>query len=363
MLLSAVMIVRDEAAFLPGCLDSITGVVDEIVIVDTGSRDDTVDLARAAGAAVTHRAWDDDFAAARNAALDQARGDWVLYIDADERLSGAGELRARLAASHAVAGRVRFRTSRHLTRYREYRLFRNRPDIRFRGAIHETMVPDILRIAAAEGAPLEDMPADIDHLGYDGDQAPKHERNLPLLERQVVEDPDRVYLWFHLGVVQEGLGDAAAAEAAWARGVEIARRSGGREPFGVLVLARLALYRLHKGRPAADLVADLEAWFPDDPLTIWVAAHAAMTAGRWLDAAGLLEDLWRIDAEAVLHPVLAYDQRMFGEFAAHNLGLCWFHEGDDARAAHWFAEAAELAPDVEEYDVKRRLAAARAHLR
>src|SRR5258706_14100820 len=83
------MIVKDEAARLPGCLDSVSGVVDEIVIVDTGSTDDSVALARARGARVERWTWRDDFSAARNESLRHARGDWALVLDADERLAHA----------------------------------------------------------------------------------------------------------------------------------------------------------------------------------------------------------------------------------------------------------------------------------
>ncbi|MGH9033297.1 MAG: glycosyltransferase [Acidimicrobiia bacterium] len=360
MLLSAAIIARDEAEHLPGCLESISEVVDEIIVVDTGSTDTTVDLARAAGATVASRPWDDDFGAARNAAIDLARGRWILYIDADERLTAAPELRDHLAATSAVAGRVRFRPRRRSTRYREYRLFRNRPDIRFRGAMHETMVPDIERIVATEGAAVIDVPADIDHFGYDGDQEAKHRRNLPLLQRQLAEDPTRIYLWFHLGVVHEGLGDTDAAEAAWARGVAVARRQLEPSPLSVLVYVKLALLRLHRGRPVDGLVAELRDRFPRDPLTAWVSAHEAMASGRWDEAVPLLEGLAGVDEVALIHPVLSYDVRLFGEFAAHHLGLCWFHLGDDARAEHWFAIAAEAAPDIEEYRLKHQLVAARA---
>jgi len=83
-LLSACMIVRDEAEMLPQCLASLARLVDEIVIYDTGSTDDTVALARRAGATVVEGHWDDDFARARNAALEACKGEWVLHVDADE---------------------------------------------------------------------------------------------------------------------------------------------------------------------------------------------------------------------------------------------------------------------------------------
>src|SRR5262249_31318846 len=162
------------------------------------------------------------------------------------------------------------------------------------------------------------------------------------------EDPGRLYLWWHLGCVREALGDRAGAEAAWSRGVELARHEERPHVFALLVHPKLALSRLDAGLTADDLVADLRAWFPDDPLTSWVVAHDAMASGRWVDAVAPLERLWDIDAAALVHPVLAYDERMFGEYAAHHLGSCWFHLGDDRRAATWFGEAARLAPDVAE---------------
>src|SRR6185369_15137649 len=95
-------IVKDETARLAACLESVSGTVDEIVIVDTGSTDDTVELARARGARVVSWAWRDDFAAARNESLRHARGDWVLVLDADERLAlGAPTVRGSVAATGA----------------------------------------------------------------------------------------------------------------------------------------------------------------------------------------------------------------------------------------------------------------------
>ncbi len=84
--LAASLIVRDEAQALPGCLASLAGLVDEIHVHDTGSTDGTPDVAAELGASVTHGLWTDDFAAARNAALAGWSSDWVLALDADERV-------------------------------------------------------------------------------------------------------------------------------------------------------------------------------------------------------------------------------------------------------------------------------------
>jgi glycosyltransferase involved in cell wall biosynthesis len=81
---SLTMIVRDEESNLPHCLQSVRGLFDEIVVVDTGSRDRTIEIARSYGARVSQFAWVDDFAAARNASLARASGDFAFWLDADD---------------------------------------------------------------------------------------------------------------------------------------------------------------------------------------------------------------------------------------------------------------------------------------
>ena len=106
MKLSLCMIVRDEEADLPTCLESVKGVVDEICIVDTGSNDRTVAIAEGYGARVEHFTWCDDFSAARNASLAMAQGDWILVLDADEILENqdARETLTKFAARHPQLG-------------------------------------------------------------------------------------------------------------------------------------------------------------------------------------------------------------------------------------------------------------------
>ncbi len=121
--ITAAMIVRNEERFLPGCLASLRQEVDEIVIVDTGSDDRSREIALDRGAVVIDHPWRSDFAEARNVGLDHATGDWILYIDADERLvvPEPGALRRAVALPDAVAGRVRFRPRVAYTPYREIR--------------------------------------------------------------------------------------------------------------------------------------------------------------------------------------------------------------------------------------------------
>ena len=97
------LIAKNESALIGACLSSVRGAVDQIVVVDTGSEDDTVDIARSHGAEVVQFAWCDDFSAARNAALPQVRCDWVLVLDCDERLATGAAASIRKAVELARA--------------------------------------------------------------------------------------------------------------------------------------------------------------------------------------------------------------------------------------------------------------------
>ena len=89
MKLSVCLIVRNEEALLENCLKSVSQLADQLVVVDTGSTDKTLEIARSFNAEIYHFKWCDDFAAARNESIKYATGDWILWIDADERLSEA----------------------------------------------------------------------------------------------------------------------------------------------------------------------------------------------------------------------------------------------------------------------------------
>src|SRR3954465_9718832 len=105
------MIVKEEGRHPGGCPAAPQGVADEMVIVDTGSVDDTVAIAESFGARVLHHPWTGDFANARNLGLDAARGRWILYIDADERLQPVdrADVEALLDNADEVGFRIRLR--------------------------------------------------------------------------------------------------------------------------------------------------------------------------------------------------------------------------------------------------------------
>jgi glycosyltransferase involved in cell wall biosynthesis len=362
VLLSAALIVRDEEGVLGACLASLDGVVDEVVVVDTGSSDDSAEIARSAGADVHHLPWTGNFSRARNHGLERARGSWILYIDADERLRPVSRaaVEGLLADAEPVAFRMLLHPFRHATPYREYRLWRNDPRIRFRGVIHEKVMPAIEEVAAVEGRTIGDCQLALDHVGYEGDQAHKHRRNLPLLRAQLEAEPDNVFNWRHLASVHAGLGDEGEAERALWRAVEVTRADSDRGLHGSLAYADLVRLRHQRGEDVRDLLAEAFERYPDNWLLVWIKARAELDAGRYEVALEWLDRLTAVEVARLPDAGVAYDGRLFGSFAQAARGLCLFRLGRYEEAAAAYREAEDREPENPEYRVKRRLAERRA---
>jgi tetratricopeptide (TPR) repeat protein len=208
-----------------------------VVVVDTGSADRTRELAREAGALVLERPWDDDFAAPRNLAARHATGDWLLVLDADERLAAGGGpgLRRLLARAAFDVGMVRLHNASTPTDAAAEvlsgaarrgpvillpRLVRRTPDLAWTGAIHENVGEWLLR----RGGTRAVVPVDLVHYGYVFDEplaARKRERNVALLRRQIERQPDDTtpHGYLALELMDAGRNEEAGEvlEAAWAR--------------------------------------------------------------------------------------------------------------------------------------------------
>jgi tetratricopeptide (TPR) repeat protein len=354
-----------SAAFLAECLTSIRPVVDEIVVVDTGSVDDTPDIALAHGAVLHHHPWRDDFAEARNVALDAAHGQWILYIDADERLQPAerAHVEALLGRDDAVAYRLLLRPSPDSTPYREYRLWRNDPRIRFDGVIHEKVVPAIHAVADADGLGVLVCDLELVHHGYDGDQTRKHRRNLPLLRRQRDIEPENLFVWHHLFRVLEGLGDDAEAERTLEGGLEVARAKPWNDPLAVLLYTDLVRMRLFAGKDPRDLLDEALRLFPDNLVLQWLLARALIVRGRYEEALEPLELIRATDLATLPDRGPSYDEVLFRDLPHESRGLCMFRLGRYAEAAEEYAVALSYAPDNAEYRAKLALSTARSRSR
>jgi hypothetical protein len=184
--IAAVLIVKDEADVVEACLMSVSPFVDEIVVYDTGSTDETRDIARRVGATVIEGYWDDDFGAARNRAVTHCRSEWVLSLDADEEVTGEPvALRVRLANESDEVDALRlslvnttWRGGEDGLEFSLARLFR-RDRATWLGTLHEQLVAvDGELCTATQAAPIRLL-----HSGYHAGPSRRHnkgERNMAI---------------------------------------------------------------------------------------------------------------------------------------------------------------------------------------
>ncbi|MBR1552442.1 MAG: glycosyltransferase family 2 protein [Schwartzia sp.] len=252
MRLSVCYIVRDEAAKLEKSLASLEDAADEIVVVDTGSADDTVRIAEAHGARVFSFPWRDDFSAARNASLARATGDWILVVDADEYFpDGMAKNIRRVIERYGKDADLLLFTRRELDEdagkvlLDSYvpRLLRRVDGLFYEGAIHEEPRhhgESIRRVAVVPGEELLLM-----HTGYSAtlSQA-KGERNLALLRKELDSGHPRNSIYMYLAETYDGLGDEdSAMKYAW---LDV---ESGRKPFAFASRSYRILLRILSKRP------------------------------------------------------------------------------------------------------------------
>jgi tetratricopeptide (TPR) repeat protein len=256
--LSLCMIVRDEQEMLPGCLTSLKEAVDEMVIVDTGSTDATVEIARSFGAKVIFHEWTGSFAEARNISLDAASGDWLLCLDADEVL-----VQEDVELLRSLTGRT-WREAFYLSEtnytgelddgtavtHNALRLFRNRPEYRYEGRLHEQIAH---RLPAFLPERMEASGVRIEHYGYLGavrDSREKSRRNIELLRMQEAEGVDSAFLHYNLGSEYAAAGEPAAAVVELERAWTMMQADPGGQEFAPALTSRLVKALRASGRPA-----------------------------------------------------------------------------------------------------------------
>jgi len=206
--LSVCMIVRNESHHLPKALASVIGYAAEVVVVDTGSTDDTVSIATSIGAKVLYFDWIDNFAAARNAAIEAATQPWILSLDADQQLASnsVGALTTALQRTDCMAQVVTIDlygppiTSTDKTigqskvelAFKSLRLFRNHPKIRFSGRVHEDVSKSLLNLSQSHWPDSGVVLADHGYAQPEERDRKRH-RNLLLLRRVHHEQPNEIF--------------------------------------------------------------------------------------------------------------------------------------------------------------------------
>jgi GT2 family glycosyltransferase/Tfp pilus assembly protein PilF len=229
---SLCMIVKNEEANLAGCLLSAADLVDEVIVVDTGSTDATKAVAAKFGARVYDFAWVDNFATARNESLRHATGDWIFWMDADDRVNEQNRPKLRALFDTLTAENVAYvmkcrclpdPQSGAATVVDHVRLFRNNPAIRWKYRVHEQILP------AVRGLNGQVRATDIiiEHVGYvdRGLRNKKQERDIRLLKLDRADHPNDPFILFNLGWSLEELRRPAEALPLLRRSLELSQPS------------------------------------------------------------------------------------------------------------------------------------------
>ena len=205
------MIIKNEEKVLARCIDSCKDAVDEVIVVDTGSTDRSVQIALDKGARVYHMTWENDFAKARNYAIDYAKSKWILILDADEAIAKGEAILLRnhieknpgfdafflQCISYFGLEKKRLGSSVNPS----VRVFRNLPGYRYKGRIHEQIADPILK--SNPNASLQFTDIKIEHDGYLLEvvvDKKKSERNIQILEKELQDTQDECFHRYNLAV-------------------------------------------------------------------------------------------------------------------------------------------------------------------
>lgn len=355
--LSVCLIARDEAHNLPRLIESVHGLAQEIVVVDTGSTDGTPALAAALGARVLHAPWGDDFSAARNVALEAAQAEWVLTLDADQQLDPtahaalAAAVRRRDCLAQLVTirllGAAREDGREHVVQHLpSLRLVRRDPRIRYRGRVHEDVSDSLCEIGSTH---WPDSGVTVTDHGYVAPEARQRKlaRNLALLRRAHAETPDKLHLAYKLAI---SLPQDACDERA--RVLDTALRQACTQPPEALrevaCLPRLAGAALAQWVQAGHLAEAAQA---ARTLLTRAGEPLAFTAGCALARAGYFDEARRA-LETYLqgrHDSSAGTTLFLADEVADPCEACWWlgwmahTEGESAAARRWIEAGRHLA--------------------
>jgi hypothetical protein len=278
------MIVKNEEANLPALLDSVSVLGARLVVVDTGSTDRTVSIARKAGAEVVSWRWRSDFAAARNVSLEHAGNPpWVLWMDADDRLPPRSARAILEIASGTPDRAVSFLVKNTLdggstgTEFSQIRMFPNHPRLRFHGSVHEQVYPSLVEL----GLDVDYTDILIHHTGYTDPETirSKQERNREILESRVRAGDAGAIQWYQLATTAQDLGDAVEAERGFRKALDLIRAGDADRHLGSVLPSHLASLRLVEGDVDGAYQIYKETLDPD-PST-WHPNQTSLVAEVW----------------------------------------------------------------------------------
>ncbi len=329
--ISLCMIVRDSAATLDNCIASIAPWVDEMIVVDTGSKDDTVEIARRHGAKVSFFEWCKDFAAARNESLKHATGDWIFWMDSDDTIDEHNgrqlrELVRRPIDEYTLGFVIQVHCPgpersghRDVTAVDHVKLFRNLDELRFEGRIHEQILASIRRV----GGSVAFTDLFVVHSGVDHSLAAvekKQQRDLELIKLDLKDRPGHPFVLFNLGMTYADMAEYEDAAKAMMQCLEVSdpQSSHVRKAYAIWVGV---LMELERSEQACEVCKQGRDLYPDDPELLYRHAILEYERGNLEQCVVLYEGLLRGETERHFSSI---DRGIFEYKARHNLALAYF---------------------------------------
>lgn len=347
--LSLCMIVRDNEDTIAACLDSIYPWVDEINIVDTGSKDRTPEICRRFGARMFEFPWCDDFSAARNVSLQHARGEWIFWMDSDDIMTQeqGRKLRELVYGTHAAdcfgyVAQVHCESAEpgQMTTVDHVKVFRNLPELRFEHRIHEQILPAIRRA----GGTVAFTDLFVVHKG--SIQTPemrqrKIDRDFRILARDLEDRPNHPFVLFNLGMTHEDVGNYFEAEQLLRQCLQVSTdgESHVGKTYSLLVNSIKG-----QGRPEVALEEASRGLtrFPNDKELLFRRSILYLELNRLDEAA---RDMERVIHETIDRTFQSLDQGITGHKAFHNLAVIYEQLERHQDAENCWQQAIQMCPE------------------
>ena len=290
----AALIAKNEEDKIAEAVNSVKEFCSQVVVVDTGSDDRTPRICLSLGCELYFFSWRDDFSAARNFALRHMRTDWIISLDADEafRYDAAKfeELSEFLKNPHSGGISVKLKNylnpddPEHFSIHRYSRIFRNHPEIRFSGRVHEQVRPSIEKLELE----ILETEIEIDHFGYKETSDIKMKRNLEMLESELKENPDDPWIKYHIGETEFAAGNNIRAKEMFASILESPLLSKEQKEISGLRLAQISL-----GEDDWEAVREYLDFRSNEParegFRLFILASTLIQEGRFTDALNIYE--------------------------------------------------------------------------
>ncbi|MBA4191275.1 MAG: hypothetical protein C0467_25110, partial [Planctomycetaceae bacterium] len=333
---SLTMIVKNEEHNLGDCLSTVRDLVDEVVVVDTGSTDRTREIAKSFGAVMGEFPWIDHFAAARNAALERATGDYAFWMDADDRLDAENRVKLKTLFGN-LAGKndayvmkcfcVPDKPGAGGTVVDHVRLFRHAPQHRWTFRVHEQILPSL----RATGADVRWSDVVVRHVGYVDPKLRRRklDRDIRLLKIDEQENPNSPFNLFNLGCVYRELGDHKSAIGVLEKSLSLSHPHDSivRKLYSMLAHSHAQTRDVNR---AAQTLQEGRGHYPDDAELLFMAGNLAKDRRQFQEAETMYRQL--IDGKEDGNHFASVDAGLRAVRGRHNLAVMLLEQGRFAEA-------------------------------